>query len=109
MATEVKLGKTIAVIGAEGEEVPAESTDGKAARPVEEEPAEKGSREEVPAESTDGKAARPVEEEPAEEGSPAPARQADRERGRAAAAPTDGQEAREAEPREGRIKASPLA
>src|SRR3989442_4965224 len=40
---EVAVGKTIAVIGAEGEEVPAESSDGKAAREVQEEPAEEGS------------------------------------------------------------------
>src|SRR5881398_2135190 len=55
---EVEVGKTIAYIGDEGEQVAAPSENGKAAAKV--------------------------EEEPQEEGSPAPAREAEREEGRAA-------------------------
>ncbi len=86
---EVEVGKTIAVIGEQGEEVS-----------VAEEP------------STDGGGARQVEEDRQEEGSPAPAREAERERGRSAsAAPTEqAAETREAGSENGgRIKASPLA
>jgi pyruvate dehydrogenase E2 component (dihydrolipoamide acetyltransferase) len=84
---EVEVGKTIAVIGEEGEAVPEEkpSTDG-------------------------GKAAQAVDEEELEEGSRAPAREAERERGRAASA--KGEETETKEPSRangGRIKASPLA
>jgi pyruvate dehydrogenase E2 component (dihydrolipoamide acetyltransferase) len=86
---EVEVGKTIAVIGEQGEEVS-----------VAEEP------------STDGGGARQVADERQEEGSPAPAREAERERGRSApAAPTEqAAETREAASENGgRIKASPLA
>jgi pyruvate dehydrogenase E2 component (dihydrolipoamide acetyltransferase) len=86
---EVEVGKTIAVIGEQGEEVS-----------VVEEP------------STDGGGARQVGEDQQEEGSPAPARDAERERGRSAsAAPTEqAAETRGAGSENGgRIKASPLA
>jgi pyruvate dehydrogenase E2 component (dihydrolipoyllysine-residue acetyltransferase) len=86
---EVEVGKTIAVIGEQGEEVS-----------VAEEP------------STDGGGARQVGEDRQEEGSPAPAREAERERGRSAsAAPTEqAAETRGAGSENGgRIKASPLA
>jgi pyruvate dehydrogenase E2 component (dihydrolipoamide acetyltransferase) len=86
---EVEVGKTIAVIGEQGEEVS-----------VAEEP------------STDGGGARQVDEDRQEEGSPAPAREAERERGRSAsAAPTEqAAETRGAGSENGgRIKASPLA
>jgi len=86
---EVEVGKTIAVIGEQGEEVS-----------VGEEP------------STDGGAAREVEEDRQEEGSPAPARETERERGRSASAAAGGQAAEIRAPDSengGRIKASPLA
>src|SRR5438876_6728911 len=57
---EVDVGKTVAIIGEEGEEVPADEP------------------------SPDGSAAREVEPEAEAEGSPAPAREAERERGREA-------------------------
>jgi pyruvate dehydrogenase E2 component (dihydrolipoamide acetyltransferase) len=84
---EVEVGRTIAVIGEEGESVPEPSGNG-------------------------ASAAQTVEETEAEEGSPALAREAERERGRAAsveAAPATREV--EAAPRRdgGRIKASPLA
>ena len=86
---EVEVGKTIAVIGEQGEEVS-----------VAEEP------------SADGGAARRVEEDRQEEGSPAPAREEERERGRTASAAPSG-EAAEVRGTDsangGRIKASPLA
>jgi pyruvate dehydrogenase E2 component (dihydrolipoamide acetyltransferase) len=83
---EVPVGKTIAVIGEEGEEVAA----------VEPEPE------------------REVEEAPEEEGSRAPARDEERERGREAeAAPEPEPEPEPAAPQpstaDGRVKASPLA
>jgi pyruvate dehydrogenase E2 component (dihydrolipoamide acetyltransferase) len=86
---EVEVGKTIAVIGEQGEEVAAA-----------EEP------------SADGGAARQVEEDTQEEGSPAPAREKERERGRTASAGPIEQaaEIRAAHAENGgRIKASPLA
>jgi pyruvate dehydrogenase E2 component (dihydrolipoyllysine-residue acetyltransferase) len=86
---EVEVGKTIAVIGEQGEEVS-----------LTEEP------------STDGGAARPVEENRQEEGSPASAREEERERGRSASAGPEEQvtEIRAADSENGgRIKASPLA
>jgi pyruvate dehydrogenase E2 component (dihydrolipoyllysine-residue acetyltransferase) len=86
---EVEVGKTIAVIGEQGEEVS-----------VAEEP------------STDGGAARQVGEDQQEEGSPAPAREAERERGRSASAPPTEQAAETrgaGSENGGRIKASPLA
>jgi pyruvate dehydrogenase E2 component (dihydrolipoamide acetyltransferase) len=86
---EVEVGKTIAVIGEQGEEVA-----------VAEEP------------SADGGAARQVEEDTQEEGSRAPAREEERERGRiASAGPTEQAAEIRAFDAEngGRIKASPLA
>jgi pyruvate dehydrogenase E2 component (dihydrolipoamide acetyltransferase) len=80
---EVEVGRTIAFIGEEGEDVSAEA----------------------PA-STDGKAAK-VEEAPEEEGSAAPAREAERAAGREASA--EPQPARVAAGDGGRVKASPLA
>jgi pyruvate dehydrogenase E2 component (dihydrolipoamide acetyltransferase) len=91
---EVEVGRTIAVIGDEGESISDESGD-----------------------SSDGKAAQDVDEEPEEEGSPAPAREAERERGREASveASVDSSEQpteiKEPVPSQadGRVKASPLA
>src|SRR5438067_7120804 len=84
---EVEVGKTIAVIGEEGEAVP------------EEKPSSDG-----------GKAAQKVDEEELEEGSRAPAREAERERGRAASAERPETEVEEpSRANGGRIKASPLA
>jgi pyruvate dehydrogenase E2 component (dihydrolipoamide acetyltransferase) len=81
---EVEVGKTIGVIGEQGEEV---AVDGAAAP------------------------AREAADDAQEEGSPAPAREAERERGRAASA--DGEPEAEPAPAvaapEGRVKASPLA
>jgi pyruvate dehydrogenase E2 component (dihydrolipoamide acetyltransferase) len=96
---EAAVGTTVAVIGEEGEEVTAESSNGGGPQ-------------------ASSEAAVEVEEETQEEGSAAPAREDERERGRAAS--TDGAEAEtkaeaevEAKPAErapgGRIKASPLA
>jgi pyruvate dehydrogenase E2 component (dihydrolipoamide acetyltransferase) len=88
---EVEVGKTIAVIGEQGEEVETE--------------------DEQP--SDDGDAARKVSEEEQEEGSPARAREQERERGRGAPAEPSEQVAEIRAPAEngggGRIKASPLA
>jgi pyruvate dehydrogenase E2 component (dihydrolipoamide acetyltransferase) len=86
---EVEVGKTIAVIGEEGEEATVESSDGDSAGRAE-----------------------PVDETPEEEGSRAPARDEERERGAAAAA-AEAEDAPTAESQpsrvNGRIKASPLA
>jgi pyruvate dehydrogenase E2 component (dihydrolipoamide acetyltransferase) len=88
---EVEVGKTIAVIGEQGEEVDAEP----------EEPAGNGS------------AAREVADDAQEEGSPAPAREQERERGRRASAGDMGEQVSESRQPSGdnggRIKASPLA
>jgi pyruvate dehydrogenase E2 component (dihydrolipoamide acetyltransferase) len=78
---EVEVGRTIAVIGKQGEEVSVESGDGKAAATV--------------------------DESPHEEGSPGAAREGERERGRAASAEPEAPKA--AARNGGRIKASPLA
>jgi pyruvate dehydrogenase E2 component (dihydrolipoamide acetyltransferase) len=78
---EIEVGKRIAVIGEEGEEVAEEE--------VEEE------------------AAVEVDEDEQEEGSPAPAREEERERGREAA--KEDAEEKETARADGRIKASPLA
>src|SRR5687767_12499982 len=96
---EVPVGRTIAVIGAEGEDVPdvkaADTGDGDGAA-----------------------AAREVEERAEEEGSPAQARDAERERGRRAAADAaerateeaaGGERSRAVAANGGRLKASPLA
>jgi pyruvate dehydrogenase E2 component (dihydrolipoamide acetyltransferase) len=88
---EVEVGRTIAVIGEEGEDVSVES-----------------------AESSDGAAAsKPVDEEAEEEGSAAPAREDERERGREASVQASEQPTEIKEPAparaDGRVKASPLA
>jgi pyruvate dehydrogenase E2 component (dihydrolipoamide acetyltransferase) len=83
---EVEVGKTIAVIGEEGEKV----------EPAPEEPS--------------GEAASEVEEDEQEEGSPARAREQERERGRRASAEPAEQVTEIKEPSgDGRVKASPLA
>jgi pyruvate dehydrogenase E2 component (dihydrolipoamide acetyltransferase) len=86
---EVEVGRTIALIGAEGEEVELPAGDG-----------------------GNGAAAAPVAEEETAEGSRAPARDEERQRGRAAGAeeapPPAPEPARPEEPPE-RVKASPLA
>jgi pyruvate dehydrogenase E2 component (dihydrolipoamide acetyltransferase) len=88
---EVPVGRTIAVIGEQGEEVS-----------VKEEPA--------PQSSGNGAAAVEVDEDAQEEGSAAPAREAERERGREASAQEQPTEIKEPQPSNGgRIKASPLA
>jgi pyruvate dehydrogenase E2 component (dihydrolipoamide acetyltransferase) len=79
---EIEVGKAIAVIGEEGEEV-----------------AEPEAEAEEPTEVT--------ENEPAEEGEPAPEREGERERGRAAA--PEGPSEPEQRANGGRVKASPLA
>ena len=88
---EVEVGRTIAVIGEQGEEVEA--------------PADQP--------SGDGDTARQVSEEEQEEGSPARAREQERERRRRASAEPSKQETEIRTPAEngggGRIKASPLA
>ena len=95
---EVEVGKTIALIGSEGEEVPSEN-----GRRATEQKEPRRPRADDAAEA---------EEEPEAEGSPAPDMDDERERGRQAAAataeaetqpsPTHGQT-------DGRVKASPLA
>jgi pyruvate dehydrogenase E2 component (dihydrolipoamide acetyltransferase) len=89
---EANVGTTVAVIGEEGEEVAAPESSSNGGGPA-------------------GDAAEGVDEEPQEEGSAAPAREAERERGRAASAIGEAEPAeRPAETRaDGRIKASPLA
>jgi pyruvate dehydrogenase E2 component (dihydrolipoamide acetyltransferase) len=80
---EVPVGETIAFIGEEGEQTPEPSGNG-------------------------ASAAREVDDDPQEEGSPAPAREAERERGRDAAEQIA--EARQRPAQDGgRVKASPLA
>jgi pyruvate dehydrogenase E2 component (dihydrolipoamide acetyltransferase) len=94
---EVEVGRTIAVIGEQGEEVSVDGGDG-------------GRPEQAEAEAPAGQEAQPAaDEEPQEEGSRAPARDAERERGRAASAET-AREAPSGPTRvDGRVKASPLA
>jgi pyruvate dehydrogenase E2 component (dihydrolipoamide acetyltransferase) len=87
---EVEVGKTIAVIGEQGEEVAAE----------------------VEKPSGDGDSAQAVGEEAQEEGSPARAREQDREEGRRASAGVSEQVTEIRQPsgdNGGRVKASPLA
>src|SRR6266511_5139908 len=87
---EVEVGKTIAVIGEQGEEVETE----------------------VKEPSGDGASAREVEDEGQEEGSPARAREQEREQGRRASAEPSEQVTEIRQPsgdNGGRIKASPLA
>jgi pyruvate dehydrogenase E2 component (dihydrolipoamide acetyltransferase) len=83
---EIEVGKAIAVIGEQGEDVPAEASEPKA-------------EAEEPTEVT--------EEEPAEEGDPAPEREAERERGREEG--PEGPSEPEQRVNGGRVKASPLA
>jgi len=96
---EVEVGRTIAFIGAEGEDVPA----GNGAAPAK--PAE------AAAEPTETEDATEAAESTQEEGSPAPDMDAERERGRQAAAATAEAEPIAAAPgrTDGRVKASPLA
>src|ERR687888_2692556 len=82
---EVEVGKTIAIIGEQGEQVAAESPDGDSAR------------------------AERVEEQPEEEGSAAPAPEQEREHGAAASTNGAPQERRLDTAEGGRVKASPLA
>ena len=89
---EVDVGRTIAVIGEQGEEIPADAR------------AEQG--------SGDGAAAEDVDEDPQEEGSSGRARAQERERGRRASAELGEHVAEVRQPSAengGRIKASPLA
>jgi len=99
---EVEVGKTIALIGSEGEEVPTSDNGSQAATQEPEKSPESEEKDEVEA-----------EEEPEEEGSPAPEMDDERERGLQAAAATAEAETAalvsgEARP-DGRVKASPLA
>jgi pyruvate dehydrogenase E2 component (dihydrolipoamide acetyltransferase) len=90
---EIEVGKAIAVIGEEGEEVPTDESEPKAE-------AEKPKAEaEEPTEVT--------EEEPAEEGEPAPEREDERERGKQTG--TEAPSEPEQRVNGGRVKASPLA
>jgi pyruvate dehydrogenase E2 component (dihydrolipoyllysine-residue acetyltransferase) len=88
---EVEVGKTIAVIGEQGEKVEAEPTES----------------------AGNGATAREVDEDAKEEGSPARAREHERERGRRASAGDMGEQVTEVRQPSGdnggRIKASPLA
>ncbi|MEP6910653.1 MAG: dihydrolipoamide acetyltransferase family protein [Actinomycetota bacterium] len=77
---EIAVGKRIAVIGEQGEDVPE---------------AEEASEE--------------VDEDPQEEGSPGPAREEERERGREASADDEPKDEPEEASANGRVKASPLA
>jgi pyruvate dehydrogenase E2 component (dihydrolipoamide acetyltransferase) len=89
---EVEVGKTIAVIGEQGEEVAATSAPEKP--------------------SGDGAGAREADEDEQQEGSPARAREQDRERGRRASADMSERVTEIREPSAdngGRVKASPLA
>ena len=91
---EVEVGRTVALIGEEGEDV-GESASGKEA------PESDGRREEVAVEDQD---------EADTEGASAPAMDAERERGQEAAAATAAAQEPVVAPRaDGRIKASPLA
>jgi pyruvate dehydrogenase E2 component (dihydrolipoamide acetyltransferase) len=98
---EVEVGKTIAFIGTEGEDVPAGN--GK--------PAEKDEEKKDEAPTDD---AAEAEDEPEQEGSPAEEMDDERERGRqAAAATSEAETAKVAQSNkvtgDGRVKASPLA
>jgi pyruvate dehydrogenase E2 component (dihydrolipoamide acetyltransferase) len=83
---EIEVGKAIAVIGEQGEDVPTEASEPKA-------------ETEEPTEVT--------EEEPAEEGEPAPEREDERERGREEG--PEGPSEPDQRVNGGRVKASPLA
>jgi pyruvate dehydrogenase E2 component (dihydrolipoamide acetyltransferase) len=89
---EVDVGRTIAVIGEQGEEIPAEDEPEQA--------------------SGNGTVAEKAEEDVQEEGSSGPAREQERERGRSASADMAGHVTEVRQPsgeNGGRIKASPLA
>jgi len=111
---EVEVGKAVAVIGEEGEEV--SETDGGDGDGKAEKPEKKPEKpEKKPADEAEDPS-RVTEEEGTEEGEPAPTREDERERGREAGTegpsePTQSQEpAAEAAQRDGgRVKASPLA
>src|SRR5262245_62321333 len=97
---EADVGTTLALIGEEGEEVAASSSE--------------SSNGGQPAESPGGDSATAevdVDEEGDEEGSRAPARDAERERGRSAPSRPGTSDGRQGEPATegGRVKASPLA
>ncbi len=83
---EVEVGKTIAFIGEQGEDIAPESGDSGA-----------------------GKAAEAVDEDPQEEGSPGAARDSEREQGRKASAEPQPPADAPSQQNGGRIKASPLA
>jgi pyruvate dehydrogenase E2 component (dihydrolipoamide acetyltransferase) len=90
---EIEVGKAIAVIGEEGEDVPTDESEPKA------EAKKPQAEAEEPMEVT--------EEEPAEEGEPAPEREDERERGKEAGIEAPGEP--EQRVNGGRVKASPLA
>jgi pyruvate dehydrogenase E2 component (dihydrolipoyllysine-residue acetyltransferase) len=92
---EIEVGKAIAVIGEEGEDVLADVSEPKAEAEAQKPKAET----EEPTEVT--------EEEPAEEGEPAPEREDERERGKEAG--TEAPSEPEQRVNGGRVKASPLA
>src|SRR5215207_5984538 len=90
---EIEVGKAIAVIGEQGEDVPTEASEPKA------ETEAPTAETEEPTEVT--------EEEPAEEGEPAPEREDERERGREEG--PEGPSEPDQRVNGGRVKASPLA
>jgi pyruvate dehydrogenase E2 component (dihydrolipoamide acetyltransferase) len=91
---EIEVGKRIAVIGEEGEDVPTGEAEEDAA-----------AAEEAPA----AEAEQEVDEDEREEGSPGQARDEERERGRKASAEQAAQAEEPARTNGGRLKASPLA
>jgi pyruvate dehydrogenase E2 component (dihydrolipoamide acetyltransferase) len=90
---EIEVGKAIAVIGEEGEDVPTDESEPKA------EAKKPNAEAEEPTQVT--------EEEPAEEGEPAPEREDERERGKETG--TEAPSEPEQRVNGGRVKASPLA
>ena len=92
---EIEVGKRIAVIGEEGEDVPADEAEEGRAGEAEEAPAVEAEQE--------------VDEDEREEGSPGQARDEERERGRKASAEQAVQAEEPARTNGGRLKASPLA
>ena len=96
---EVEVGRTIAFIGAEGEDVPSGNGSAPAA-PAAETATETDSETEDATEAAD---------DAQEEGSPAPQMDSERERGERAAAATAAAEPPAAARGDGRVKASPLA
>jgi len=115
---EVEVGKTIAFIGKEGEEISASGNGATPSVAAEEtddatEAAEETDDATEAAEETDD--ATEAAEDSQEEGSPAPAMDSERERGQEAAARTAAAateqvaDSNKVEPADGRVKASPLA